>query len=68
MRYISAGVAEQQEGLQVLNLTANNLTLEGSHHVSAMLVRTSTAVSSALAFLAIPSLPSCSRAQSLCVS
>ena len=39
MRYICAGVAEQQEGLFVLNLTANNISQDGIHHVSASLVR-----------------------------
>lgn len=38
VRYICAGVAEQQEGLYVLNLTSNNISQEGVHHVSAMLV------------------------------
>ena len=38
MRYISAGIAEQQEGLHVLNVGTNNLTHEGVHHISAMLV------------------------------
>ena len=32
-------MAEQQEGLQVLNLTSNNITQEGIHDISAMLVR-----------------------------
>ena len=39
VRFISAGIAEQQEGLHVLNLTSNSLGQEGFHHISAMLVR-----------------------------
>lgn len=38
VRYICAGIAEQQVGLQVLNLTANSIGQEGFHHISAMLV------------------------------
>lgn len=38
VRFISAGIAEQQEGLHVLNLTSNNIGQEGFHHISAMLV------------------------------
>ena len=38
VRYISAGIAEQQEGLHVLNVSTNNLTQDGIHHISAMLV------------------------------
>lgn len=38
VRYISAGIAEQQEGLLVLNLCSNNIAQEGFHHISAMLV------------------------------
>lgn len=38
MRYISAGIAEQQEGLYTLNISTNNLTSDGIHHISAMLV------------------------------
>lgn len=37
VRYICAGVAEQVEGLQTLNLTSNNIGHEGFHHISAML-------------------------------
>jgi protein phosphatase 1 regulatory subunit 37 len=37
IRYISAGIAEQQEGLFTLNVSTNNLTHEGIHHISAML-------------------------------
>lgn len=37
IRYISAGIAEQQEGLRILNVSTNNLTHEGIHHISAML-------------------------------
>lgn len=40
VRYICAGIAEQIEGLQTLNLTSNNIGHEGFHHISAMLVRT----------------------------
>ena len=39
VRYICAGVAEQQEGLFVLNLSSNNISADGIHHISAMLVR-----------------------------
>ena len=39
VRYICAGVAEQQEGLLTLNLSSNNIGQEGFHHISAMLVR-----------------------------
>ena len=38
VRFICAGIAEQQEGLFVLNLTSNNIGPEGFHHISAMLV------------------------------
>ncbi len=38
VRYICAGIAEQIEGLHILNLTSNNIGHEGFHHVSAMLV------------------------------
>ena len=38
IRYISAGIAEQQEGLIILNVSTNNLTHDGIHHISAMLV------------------------------
>ena len=38
VRYICAGIAEQQEGLHVLNVCSNNITQDGIHHVSAMLV------------------------------
>lgn len=38
VRYICAGIAEQIEGLQTLNLTSNNIGHEGFHHISAMLV------------------------------
>ena len=38
VRYISAGVAEQGEGLLTLNLTSNSIGQDGFHHVSAMLV------------------------------
>ena len=38
VRYISAGIAEQQEGLFTLNLCSNNIGQEGFHHISAMLV------------------------------
>ena len=38
VRFICAGIAEQQEGLHVLNLTSNNIGQEGFHHISAMLV------------------------------
>ena len=38
VRFISAGVAEQQEGLHVLHLQSNNIGQEGFHHISAMLV------------------------------
>ena len=38
VRYICAGIAEQMEGLHILNLTSNNIGHEGFHHVSAMLV------------------------------
>ena len=40
VRFICAGIAEQQEGLHVLNLTSNSIGQEGFHHVSAMLVST----------------------------
>ena len=40
VRYICAGVAEQQEGLFVLNLSSNGISSDGVHHVSAMLVST----------------------------
>ena len=39
VRYICAGVAEQQEGLFVLNLSSNGISSDGAHHISAMLVR-----------------------------
>ena len=39
VRYICAGIAEQQEGLCVLNLSSNGINPDGIHHVSAMLVR-----------------------------
>ena len=42
VRFISAGVAEQQEGLHVLNLASNNIAQEGFHHISAMLVGLAT--------------------------
>lgn len=38
VRFISAGIAEQQEGLHVLNIASNNIGQEGFHHISAMLV------------------------------
>ena len=38
VRFICAGIAEQQEGLHVLNLTSNSIGQEGFHHISAMLV------------------------------
>ncbi|CAI8032183.1 Protein phosphatase 1 regulatory subunit 37, partial [Geodia barretti] len=37
VRYICAGVAEQQEGLLVLNISSNGISSDGIHHVSAML-------------------------------
>ncbi|XP_003385088.1 PREDICTED: protein phosphatase 1 regulatory subunit 37-like isoform X2 [Amphimedon queenslandica] len=42
IRYISAGIAEQQEGLYTLNISTNNLTADGIHHISAMLPCTRT--------------------------
>ena len=39
VRFICAGIAEQQEGLCVLNLSSNGISPDGIHHVSAMLVR-----------------------------
>lgn len=37
VRYICAGIAEQQEGLSVLNVSSNGISQDGVHHISAML-------------------------------